>query len=152
VRGIFYFLFAAILAHPLALPANMGQLAIGGSNVLPGPVPLPSACELVEQALMMQVQMAGGGQMGVNMDMQIRIARAYRELARRGCLQNRTQYAIHYRAAVEVAWALLDIQYPMPDTIETDANGVVTDGRVLERRRLAAELREIERAPASQGW
>jgi hypothetical protein len=135
MRRIFYLLFFAMFSLPIAAAQ------------------MPTACELIEQALMVQVQQAGGGQMGMNLEMQIKIARAYRELARRGCLQNRAQFAIQYRAAIEVAWALLDIQHPMPvDEIQTDDNDVITDTRVLDRQRLAAQIREVERAPIGQSW
>jgi len=152
VRGISYFLFVAALVRPMFASPNMGHLVLGGSQIPSGPAPLPAACELVEQGLRTQLQMAGGDQMGMGMEMQVRMTRVYRELARRACIQNRTYYAIQYRAALETAWAILDIQFPMPYTIETDEHGRVTDPVVLERRRLAAELREIERAPVSQGW
>ena len=83
---------------------------------------------------------------------QIQMTRIYRELARRACLQNRTHYAIQYRAALEVAWALLDIEYPTPVDVQTDSQGLVIDPRVFARRQRAAELREIERAPAASSW
>jgi len=130
---------------------GMGEMILGGSNIPSGPAPMPAACQIVEEALHFQIQMAGGGQMGIGMDMQLRIARAYRELARRACLQNRTFYAIQFRAAIEVAWALLDIEHPLPAEPASGSNGEV-DQRIIARQQKSNELREIERAPASHGW
>jgi len=157
MRGIFYFFFIAVLVHPMRVVAapNMGEMILGGTQIPSGPAPMPQACELVEQTLIMRLQMFGWveGQPPVPMlAQQAGQARTFRELARRGCLPNRPAFAIQYRAALEVAWALLDIEYPAPTVVETNAQGTAIDPRVAERRRWTAELREIERAPISQGW
>ena len=161
---ICYLLTGIALASPVA--QQMQQALFGGVGVTtrePGS-PLPRQCEIVEQLLWMQVMQAGGGQMIMNVDMALQLARAYRELSRRGCPENRPAFAIGFAAAIDTAYALVDIEAPvhhyatMPGgppggtLAEVQAHNDAIAERARERQILVNQIREVERQAPIHGW